>query len=62
MGNHKLIISIKNVKNVEPRTNYLISLSPLTGYLKMMKVGTEEHITKKKNITFTLHGEFEAEK
>jgi hypothetical protein len=62
VGNHKLIISIKNVKNVEPRTNYLISLSPLTGYLKMMNVGTEEHITKKKNITFTLHGEFEAEK
>jgi hypothetical protein len=48
VGNHKVIISIENVKNVEPRTNYSISFSPLTRYLKMMNTGIEEHITKKK--------------
>jgi hypothetical protein len=49
-------MSIENGKNIEPGTNYLISLSLLTGYLKMLNTGYEAHITKKKNYTF--HGGF----
>jgi hypothetical protein len=62
VGNHKLIISIENVKKKEPRRNYLISLLPLTGYSKIMNTGNEEKIKKKKKNTFTLHGGFEAER
>jgi hypothetical protein len=45
--NHKLITSIEYAKNIEPKTDYFIRLSPLTRYLKMMKTGYE-HIAKKK--------------
>jgi hypothetical protein len=48
VGNHELIISIVDVKYVEPRKNYLIGLSTFTGYLKMMNTGIEEHTTNKK--------------
>jgi hypothetical protein len=52
---------IENGKTIDPGANYFISLSPVTGYFKMLNPGYKEHITKKK-ITLTLHGEFEADR
>jgi len=54
VGNHKLIISTENVKNIEPRTNF-ISLSPFHWIFRNDEYGYE-HITKKKYITLALYG------
>jgi hypothetical protein len=36
------------MEKIEPGANYFIALSPLTGYLKMLNIGYEEHVTKNK--------------